>query len=51
MKTLAFRLWESNGEMLDLLKRELGEKRKQVLSKNLILNEALKDLIQKEVIK
>jgi hypothetical protein len=51
MKTLAFRMWESNHTLLNALQLDLEKKRGQVLSQNLILNEALKMLCVKEGVK
>jgi len=48
MKTTTFRIWESNKKLLDELQDSIEHKRNVVLSKNLILNEALKELKVKE---
>jgi len=48
MKTTTFRIWKTNRQMLDIIKKGLEGKRGQVLSRNLVLNEALKKLIEEE---
>jgi hypothetical protein len=49
MKTTTFRIWESNKKLLDELQDSIEHKRNVVLSKNLILNEALKQLKENEI--
>ena len=49
MKTTTFRIWESNTKLLDDLRNSLQKKRGVVLSKNLVLNEALKLLKETEL--
>lgn len=46
MKTTTFRMWKSNRFLLDVLKEKLEKKRGQLLSRNLIINEALKNFIE-----
>lgn len=48
METTTFRIWESNKRLLDNIQNKLEKKRKQVLSKNLVINEALKLLDSRE---
>jgi hypothetical protein len=48
MKTSCFNLWESNVKDITDLKKQLEEKRGAVLSKNLIIKEALLLLKEKE---
>jgi len=48
MKTTTVRVWESNKKLLDGLQEILERKRGVVLSKNLVLNEALK-LLKREL--
>jgi hypothetical protein len=50
MKTTTFRIWESNKMLLDELRDMLEKKRGQLLSRNLIINEALKNLKENEKI-
>jgi len=46
MKTYTFRMWESNRTLLTKIQESLEMDRKQVLSKNLILNEVLKKYME-----
>jgi len=48
MKTTTFRIWETNKNLLDTLKDNLEKKRGQVLSRNLVISEALKRMTEEE---